>query len=158
TAAVTITDDAPPSPQTISMTGTGSGTSFAISPRVTTLTFTMKQQFTASNATGTITWLVDGVVGGSSTVGTITTAGLYTPPASVGTHTVGATTTTSQTASSTTYVSNYAGNFTFHNDNLRTGANLNETVLTPANVNSSQFGKLFAYATDGISHASPLYV
>jgi hypothetical protein len=38
---------------------------------------------------------------------------------------------------------------TQHNDNLRTGANLNETLLTPANVNSGQFGKLYSVALDG---------
>src|SRR5204862_105268 len=38
------------------------------------------------------------------------------------------------------------------------GQNLNETVLTPANVSASSFGKLFSYQTDGIAHASPLYV
>ena len=68
-----------------------------------------------------------------------------------------ATTSSSQSASATVYVSSYSGTFTFHNDNLRTGQNVNEMVLTPANVNSVQFGKLFSYATDGISHASPLY-
>ena len=41
------------------------------------------------------------------------------------------------------------GTFTYHNDNLRT-AKHNETVLTPANVNSTQFGKLFSYPLDGI--------
>ena len=45
---------------------------------------------------------------------------------------------------------------TYHNDNARTGANLNETVLTPANVNSTRFGKLFSYALDSIPPGQPL--
>jgi Bacterial Ig-like domain (group 3)/MBG domain (YGX type)/PQQ enzyme repeat len=43
-------------------------------------------------------------------------------------------------------------------DNSRTGANLQETILTPANVNSTNFGKLFTVATDGQIYAQPLYV
>ncbi|MGH9354746.1 MAG: hypothetical protein ACRD10_01285, partial [Terriglobia bacterium] len=130
----------------------------SISPRASDLTFTQTQQFTVTNGTGTVTWSVDGVVGGSSSVGTITTAGLYTPPASVGSHTVTATIGQSQPANATVYVSNYSGTFTYHNDNLRTGENVNETALTWDNVNSAQFGKLFSYPLDGIAFASPLYV
>ena len=48
--------------------------------------------------------------------------------------------------------------FTSQNDNLRTGANTRETILTPANVNARQFGKLFTLKTDGGIYAQPLYI
>ena len=46
---------------------------------------------------------------------------------------------------------------TQHNDNTRSGLNPNETLLTPANVNVSSFGKLFTQSVDGIIVGQPLY-
>jgi len=47
---------------------------------------------------------------------------------------------------------------TYHYDNPRTGQNLKETALTPANVNSAKFGKLGELMVDGLVDAEPLYL
>ena len=47
---------------------------------------------------------------------------------------------------------------TYHYDNARDGLNAGETTLTPANVNSTAFGKVGLYATDGKVDAAPLYL
>jgi outer membrane protein assembly factor BamB len=46
---------------------------------------------------------------------------------------------------------------TYHNDIARTGLMPNETILTPANVNSTSFGLLFTILVDGKVDAQPLY-
>jgi len=47
---------------------------------------------------------------------------------------------------------------TEHNDNSRTGQNVSETYLTPGNVTSKYFGKLFTQKVDGLVVAQPLYM
>ncbi len=47
---------------------------------------------------------------------------------------------------------------TWHNDNARSGLNANESLLTPASVNSAHFGLLANVVVDGKVDAEPLYV
>jgi hypothetical protein len=47
---------------------------------------------------------------------------------------------------------------TYHNNTARNGLNNQETILTPANVHSATFGKLFTIPVDGRVDAQPLYL
>ena len=138
-----------------------------VSPQSTSLTPNGTRQFTATvqgTSDDEVTWSVDGVTGGNSTVGTITTGGLYTAPANLGSHTVTATSaalTTYSVSASVSIINAPNGTvsmLTFHNDDVRDGANLSETVLNTSNVNSQQFGKLFALPVDAEVYAQPLYL
>ena len=141
--------------------------SLTISPPSTRVSPLGTRQFTATveGTTNTgVTWSVDGVVGGNSSVGNISTSGLYTAPAHTGSHTVTATSvalTTYSASAAVSVVNAPAGTvslLTYHNDDVRDGANLNETALNTSNVNSHQFGKLAAMPVDAQVYAQPLYV
>ena len=115
-----------------------------------------------ANVTSSVTWSVDHVTGGDPTDGTITTGGLYTAPSAAGAETVAATSPTSSsiTASATVTVANapQGAVLTYHNDDARDGAYTQEVTLMPSNVNSTTFGKLYAYPVNGQIEAQPLYM
>ncbi len=142
---------------TVTITSTGVN----VSPTTAALASSQTQQFTATvPGGGTASWTVDGVAGGNSAVGLISPTGLYTAGTAAGTHTVVASSVAAptQTASATVAVTDLTGVYTYHNDLARDGANTHEFALTPANVNTSSFGKLTSCAVDGVINGQPLWV
>jgi hypothetical protein len=107
-----------------------------------------------------VNWGVDGIANGNSTVGTISTSGMYTPLAATGSHLITAILQANQNAIGTAQVevTNFPGTLTWRNDNMRSGVNHQELALALSTVNSGSFGKLFSCALDGYAYAQPLYV
>jgi hypothetical protein len=95
--------------------------SVSVSPkRAAVVASTQTAQFSATvsgDPMNGVTWSVDGVAGGNTTVGMISQAGLYTPPAAAGTRTIVATSTvdTTKSASATIAVTDLSGVVTYHN-------------------------------------------
>jgi len=153
-------------------TGTGDSASaqvtvwsFTISPTGATVAPGGTQQFTTTiqGITNTsVTWSVDGIAGGNNSVGTISATGLYTAPSATGAHNVTATSVAYPSDSVTARVTvvNVAQSavLTYHNDDARDGAYLDEVTLTLANVNPTQFGKVMSYPVDAQIYAQPLYL
>lgn len=134
-----------------------------VHPARAPLTLSQPQQFTATVANTSnqsVTWAVDGITGGNSTVGTISSSGLYTPPSSAGTHMISAKSVAQPAAvgSAKAWVTNYPGMFTHHADKFRSGVNLQELALSPSTVNVNTFGKIFSRTVDGQIYAQPLIV
>jgi fibronectin type 3 domain-containing protein len=140
------------------------GPALSVSPAQVALTAGQSQRFTASAAggapTGTVTFSVDDITGGNTTVGTIDSTGLYSAPATPGKHAISASTAVNAAgAPASAFVSDLKTVATYHYDSARTGQNLAEYALTPATLTAGgRFGKLFSCAVDGDVYAQPLYV
>lgn len=133
-----------------------------VTPAAASISSIQSQQFqgsVANSINSAITWKVDGVQGGDGDVGVISADGLYTPSSREATHVITATSVADPTKSdgASISVTLLTGVFTYHNDNARSGQNLQEKLLKPLNVGPSTFGKLFSFAVDGYVYAQPLY-
>jgi hypothetical protein len=140
-----------------------SKTSITVSPVRAALSTGQAQTFGASvtgNAVTTVTWEVDSIPGGNSSVGTVTAAGVYSPPSAAGTHTVAARSVadTTVSAAASVFITDLAGVFTYHNDLSRDGVNSQEYALNTSTVKAATFGKRFACAIDASAYAQPLWV
>jgi hypothetical protein len=147
-------------------------TAAAVAPTITTQptnqTVTVGQTATFSvTATGTAPLSYQWQKNSANIAGA--TAASYTTPATVATdsgakfdvivsNAVGSQTSAMATLTVNAATSSTVNVVTYHYDNLRTGQNLNETTLTPANVNSATFGKLGSFSVDGLVDAQPLYL
>jgi len=134
-----------------------------ISPSLASVTTSQGLQLrvtTPGIANSMVNWAADGVPNGNATVGTITAAGLYTPPSVAGPRLITATliANTSVLGSAKVEVTDFAGNFTWRNDNGRSGQDQKELALAPTTVSSFTFGKLFSCTVDAYIYAQPLYV
>jgi len=131
--------------------------SVSLSPKRGGLTITQSMPLTATtNDSQGVTW--------SASAGTFSTqsatAATYVAPNAAGTVTVTATSVTdgSKSASATIGVTDLAGVLSYHNDPARDGVNAQEYALTPANVATATFGKLFSCTADAAIYAQPLWV
>ncbi|HTC64729.1 MAG TPA: hypothetical protein VK709_17945 [Candidatus Saccharimonadales bacterium] len=134
-----------------------------LSPRLASITTSQTIQInvltTGVNNTD-VYWAVDGAANGSSTLGTISPSGDYSPSLAAGPHLITAILKANPAAigSATIEVTGFPGTLTWRNDNARSGINSEELALAPSTVNSSTFGKLFSCPVDGYIYAQPLYV
>lgn len=133
--------------------------SVTISPVRGGLAISRSQPFTATvlnDAGAGVTWSASA---GSFSAQATTTA-TFVAPATAGIVTVTATSVADNTkkASATIGVTDLAGVTTYHNSLARDGVNSHEYALTPANVKTATFGKLFSCTADGAIYGQPLWV
>ena len=146
---------------TLSIVISASAIAVTVSPARAGVTVTQPISVTASiNDAAGVTWSIKPSGGSFSSTSSLTGVGVtLTSPATPGVYTVTARSITdsSKSASFVLGVTDLAGVYTYHSDQARDGANLQEYALTTANVRTS-FGKLFSCTVDGAIYAQPLWV
>ena len=107
-----------------------------------------------------VTWSANGGAFSTPPPNSPPNSTLYTAPSTPGTYSLTATSVTDPTKSMSTSfgVTDLAGVFTYHNDLMRDGVNASEYELTPENISSTTFGKLFSCTVDGAIYAQPLWM
>ncbi|HEV2206486.1 MAG TPA: hypothetical protein VGR36_08100, partial [Candidatus Acidoferrales bacterium] len=159
--ATSVTDTSQSASAKITVMQSGSIT-VSISPKRASAVTGQNLTLTATtNDSAGVTWSIS-PSGGSFNPQTSLSgnAVTFTAPSSAGDYTVTATSVTDGSVSDsiTVAVTDLAGVFTYHYDSARDGVNSREHALTPANVNTSNFGKLFSCQADGAIYAQPLWV
>jgi len=161
--ATSVQDPSKSGSASVTVTVPPPGITVTVTPPTASISTIQTQTFAATVVNGTnpaVTWKVDGVQGGNASVGTISAAGVYAPSPIELAHSITATSVQDPTKSGSANVTVkfLSGVLTYHNDNARTGQNLQETVLTPGSVTPATFGKLVSFAVDAAVYAQPLYV
>jgi Bacterial Ig-like domain (group 2) len=138
--------------------------SIAVTPNPASFASDASQQFAATatynngataNVSSTATW-----TSSNTAAATVDDVGLASGVAAGTTSIKAAVGNVSGTAAATVTVASTAAVSipTWHVDNNRSGLNAKEMTLTPTNVTSSTFGKLFSYLVDGYVYGEPLIV
>jgi hypothetical protein len=152
---------------TVSLTVSSATTAPAISQQPVSVTVTAGQTASFSiTATGagplTYQWFMNGTQAGTNSnsysIAQATTAQNGAQIYATVTNSAGTATSKTVTLTVNGVQTSSVNVLTYHNDVARTGQNLNETTLTPANLNSANFGKVGNLSVDAAVDAEPLYV
>jgi chitodextrinase len=141
----------------------GTSITVSVSPSrgglVTSQTLSIKATLTNDTGNQGVNWTATGgsFSPTSSTSGNSVT---FTAPSSAGVVTISATSVAdnAKIATATIGVTDLAGVLTYHNNPSRDGTNQREFALTPSNLTTSTFGKLFSCTADAALYAQPLWI